>query len=141
MRGFIYSFSFLACIAASSCGSESHKIIGRWTKVKEVLANGSVIDQNSPYNYYKNYTVDFRSDNKVYISFDTDQSSGTTKQNEDQGEWRLEKSDSAGFLYNLTVRITDRNESRETVNQVKTLSDNELVLVSKDGHMVYFTRK
>lgn len=109
--------------------------------MKEVLANGSVIDQNSPYNYYKNYTVDFRSDNKVYISFDTDQSSGTTKQNEDQGEWRLEKSDSAGFLYNLTVRITDRNESRETVNQIKTLSDNELVLVSKDGHMVYFTRK
>jgi len=124
-----------------SCGSNSQKIVGRWEKIKDVMENGTVIEKNSPYNYYKNYTVDFRSDGKLFIDYDNDQSHGTTKHRQDKGTWDLKKNKSSKFPYLLTVKIITGAETRESTNQIITLSAKELVFVSPDKHTVYFERK
>lgn len=131
----------LASLLFVSCGGDSQKLVGRWQKTKDVLQDGTVIDQNSPYNYYKNYTVDFRSDGKVFIEYDSDLSQGQTKHHQNKGEWKLAKGDSTGIPYLLTVRIIAGEETRVSLNRIITLSDKELVFISQDKHTVHFTRK
>ena len=134
-------FLFLISVFLFSCGSDSQKIVGRWEKVKDVLDNGTVVEKNSPYNYYKNYMVDFRSDGKLFIEYDTDQSLGSVKHRQDKGEWKLQKNNLPEFPFLLTVKIIAEDETRESINKVKTLSDKELIFVSQDKHTVYFERK
>jgi hypothetical protein len=83
----------LISILLLSCSNDADKIKGRWSLTKRISPQGNIVDENSPFNVYENYTMDFNSDGKTLLTeYDSKGfGRGRPKHKEKQGEWKIEK--------------------------------------------------
>src|SRR5947208_34946 len=91
-----------------SCNNSSDKLKGRWSLVKRISPQGKVVDENSAFNFYENYIMDFNSDgNTLFLEYD---SKGfghgrNPEHREKKGEWTIEKGSEPDYPFQLTLRL------------------------------------